>query len=58
MSTKRGELQYGIAPAIWEQLVKVVANYSDKGGLFFWQIWEQTARQFRLAQRLQRMLNI
>ena len=50
--------QYGIAPAIWEHLVKVVANYSDKGGLFFWQIWEQTARQFRRAQRLQHMLNI
>lgn len=50
--------QYGIAPPVWEHLVKMAANYSDKGGLFFWQIWEQTARHFRLAQRLGYMFNV
>jgi hypothetical protein len=50
--------QYGIAATSWQHLVTVLANYSDKGGLFFWQVWEQTARHFRQAQRLQQMLNI
>lgn len=50
--------KYGIAATSWQHLVTVLANYSDKGGLFFWQVWEQTARHFRQAQRLQQMLNI
>lgn len=50
--------QYDMAPPIWEHLVKMVANYSEKGGIFFWQIWEQTARHFRLIQRLEQMLNV